>query len=166
MSQTGKVIFSILLTALIVGAGTYYLANRAAQTDKESLEIKVETLEEQIANLESQELIEIEEETATDETEKASLKSEYKLAEEFCLEQAGENSQVSEKVFAENDGGLFVQCSINSTEGVGGYMLIGKKVNGQWQEVWSGNGFMKESIAEKYDLPYIFRNNIAPDEEF
>lgn len=56
MSQTAKIVLSIVLTALIVGGGIYYLMDRAAQVDKNELEAQIEELQTEVRQLITQEI--------------------------------------------------------------------------------------------------------------
>jgi hypothetical protein len=53
MSKTASIILSIVLTALIIGGGTYYLTSQAGQNDKQELEFQINELQTQIKQLES-----------------------------------------------------------------------------------------------------------------
>ncbi len=170
MSKTASIILSIVLSALIVGGGTYYLVSQASQNDKQELESQIEELldeAEKISN-ENEEQPLIEEDA--DSEEQTSESDIYQEAKQYCDSRASsEETEVVNIVFVENSDGYFVECGIGAknAEAVGGYASIGKKVSGEWEKLWEGNGIMEQSIVDDNNIPYaIHKGNTAPDEEF
>ncbi len=55
MNQLGKIVLAVVITALVVGGATYYLANQSARLEVENLESRIDQLEEQISTNQQEE---------------------------------------------------------------------------------------------------------------
>lgn len=142
----------VLVTAGAIGGTTYYLMAKNQKSIQASSYNSVEALQKQIDDLNKKAAATTKNSTVATTTPVASskdLQSKTEIAN-FCA--GGDASILRGYTYVTTENGSFVLCSVGALPG-SGHEVIGKIINNNWQQIYTGQQTPPLDTANQYKIP-------------